>query len=73
MQINIIDHELSSDIHNLYDVQIGLQTTVRTLVTTSASMVDSWIVDTERIHNQRLRRLIVGLDVEWRPSFNRYI
>ncbi|XP_062087979.1 3'-5' exonuclease-like [Humulus lupulus] len=73
MQINIVDHELSSDTHNLYDVQIGLQTTVRTLVTTSPSMVDSWIEDIERIHNRRLRRLIVGLDVEWRPSFNRYI
>ncbi|XP_062095164.1 3'-5' exonuclease-like [Humulus lupulus] len=69
MQINIVDHQLNSEAHNLYDVQIGQGTTVRTLVTTSASMVDSWISETQRIHNRRLHGLIVGLDVEWRPSY----
>ncbi|KAK9290236.1 hypothetical protein L1049_008403 [Liquidambar formosana] len=34
-------------------------------------MVDSWISEIETIHRRRLHRLIVGLDVEWRPSFSR--
>ncbi|PON78947.1 DNA polymerase [Parasponia andersonii] len=72
-QITIVDHELSSETHNLYDVHIGSATTIETLVTNSASMVSSWISDTERIHRQNLRDLIVGLDVEWRPSFSRNV
>ncbi|XP_050249270.1 3'-5' exonuclease-like [Quercus robur] len=36
-------------------------------------MVDSWLSDIYRIHRRRLHRLIVGLDVEWRPSFNHNI
>ncbi|XP_050251947.1 uncharacterized protein LOC126698625 [Quercus robur] len=36
-------------------------------------MVDSWLFDIYRIHRRRLHRLIVGLDVEWRPSFNHNI
>ena len=36
-------------------------------------MVDSWLSDIYRIHGRRLHRLIVDLDVEWRPSFNRNI
>ncbi|XP_062093404.1 3'-5' exonuclease-like [Humulus lupulus] len=64
---------MSSETHTLYNVYIGPHTNVRTLVTTSASMVDSWISKTERIHNRRLDRLIVGLDVEWRPCFIRHV
>ncbi|KAM6585489.1 hypothetical protein CsatB_012491 [Cannabis sativa] len=70
--ITIVNHGLDSQTHDLYDVQVG-PITVRTLVTISASMVDSWIEDIKRINNQSLGHLIVGLDVEWRPSFNRYI
>uniref|UniRef100_A0A803NYI2 3'-5' exonuclease domain-containing protein n=1 Tax=Cannabis sativa TaxID=3483 RepID=A0A803NYI2_CANSA len=70
--ITIVNHGLDSQTHDLYDVQVG-PITVRTLVTISASMVDSWIEDIKRINNQSLGHLIVGLDVEWRPSFNRYV
>ncbi|EXC30709.1 Werner Syndrome-like exonuclease [Morus notabilis] len=69
--VTIHDHELDSDIHNLYDVVIYSKQ-VKTLLTTCPSMVSSWISDVEKIHRRRLSRLIVGLDVEWRPSFSRY-
>ncbi|KAF4389084.1 hypothetical protein F8388_026813 [Cannabis sativa] len=45
--------------------------TVKTLVTNAPDMVDSWIEDIERIHRRRLNRLVVGLDIEWRPNFTR--
>ncbi|KAL6997686.1 exodeoxyribonuclease I [Sarracenia purpurea var. burkii] len=35
-------------------------------------MIDSWISEIERIHSRRLYRLIVGLDVEWRPNYSRH-
>ncbi|EXC30707.1 Werner Syndrome-like exonuclease [Morus notabilis] len=45
---------------------------VLALVTSDPDMVDSWISDIERIHHRRLHRLVVGLDVEWRPSFSHH-
>ncbi|GMN53299.1 hypothetical protein TIFTF001_022438 [Ficus carica] len=44
--------------------------TVLAVVTSDPSAVDSWISDIERIHRRRLDRLVVGLDVEWRPSYS---
>ncbi|KAK9290825.1 hypothetical protein L1049_009003 [Liquidambar formosana] len=72
MTISIVDHELPDDTHNLYDVTF-FNDEIHTLVTRSPSMVDSWISDVENLHRHMLHRLIVGLDVEWRPSFSRSI
>ncbi|KAL0383399.1 UNVERIFIED_CONTAM: hypothetical protein Scaly_0627200 [Sesamum calycinum] len=46
--------------------------TIFTQVTHDPDTVTRWISDIESIHRNRLHCLIVGLDVEWRPSFNRY-
>ncbi|OIT22416.1 werner syndrome-like exonuclease [Nicotiana attenuata] len=40
------------------------------LVTDNPSYVTHWIWQTESVHARRLHRLIVGLDIEWRPTFN---
>ncbi|WJZ93029.1 hypothetical protein VitviT2T_011994 [Vitis vinifera] len=45
---------------------------IETLVTHVPHMVDSWIGDIEHIHRHRLHKLIVGLDIEWRPNNARY-
>ncbi|EXC30705.1 Werner Syndrome-like exonuclease [Morus notabilis] len=42
---------------------------VTVLITNDPLMVDSWIADIERIHRWRLDRLVVGLDIEWRPYY----
>ncbi|KAL0428433.1 UNVERIFIED_CONTAM: hypothetical protein Slati_3018100 [Sesamum latifolium] len=68
----IVDHELPYDSHNTYDV-IFFGDSVHTTVTHDPAVATHWISETESIHRRRLSCLIVGLDVEWRPSFNRYI
>ncbi|KAL0927392.1 hypothetical protein M5K25_001557 [Dendrobium thyrsiflorum] len=45
---------------------------IKTTLTSSGDEVDSWISDILRIHRRRLSRLIVGIDLEWRPSYSRY-
>ncbi|KAL3655941.1 hypothetical protein CASFOL_000337 [Castilleja foliolosa] len=40
-------------------------------VTADPDTVSDWISDILHTHRYRLRRLVVGLDVEWRPSYNR--
>ncbi|CAK9180498.1 unnamed protein product [Ilex paraguariensis] len=72
MTIIIEDYQLPDETHNLYDVNF-CNDRIHTLVTHSPSYVDMWIYETESIHHRRLHRLIVGLDVEWRPNFNRYV
>jgi hypothetical protein len=42
-----------------------------TTYTASGDTVNNWLSLIYRIHRRRLDRLIVGLDVEWRPSFTR--
>ncbi|GJM93205.1 hypothetical protein PR202_ga09749 [Eleusine coracana subsp. coracana] len=49
-----------------YAVGIG-DYVVGTVVTDEGGVVKRWINDIYRIHHRRLHRLIVGLDVEWRP------
>ncbi|KAJ0042617.1 hypothetical protein Pint_18432 [Pistacia integerrima] len=71
MTIGIYDHQLPDYTHNYYDVTF-YDDEILTLVTHTPAMVDSWISDIHRIHRRRLHRLIVGLDVEWRPNFRRY-
>ncbi|GAB2227900.1 hypothetical protein Droror1_Dr00009728 [Drosera rotundifolia] len=47
-------------------------TTIRTTVTSSASIVTTWITSILHIHRRRLHRLVVGLDIEWRPNHSPY-
>ncbi|KAK6127203.1 hypothetical protein DH2020_039046 [Rehmannia glutinosa] len=72
MAIDIIDHELPYDSHNTYDV-LFFGDSILTTVTHDPAIVSQWISDVESIHRRRLHHLVVGLDIEWRPSFNRYI
>ena len=44
---------------------------VETTVTASGEEVEEWLDDILRIRRRRLRHLVVGLDVEWRPNFAR--
>ncbi|PAN28632.1 hypothetical protein PAHAL_5G167600 [Panicum hallii] len=41
---------------------------IRTTLADSGDTVDSWLDEIYRVHRRRLRRLVVDLDVEWRPS-----
>ncbi|KAI5000285.1 Werner Syndrome-like exonuclease [Hordeum vulgare subsp. vulgare] len=41
---------------------------VHTTLTSSGDVVDEWLGLVYHIHRRRLDRLVVGLDVEWRPS-----
>ncbi|GER37984.1 polynucleotidyl transferase [Striga asiatica] len=68
--IDIIDHQLPYDSHNTYDV-LFFDDTVYTTVTHDPDVVVDWISEVESVHHRRLHHLVVGLDVEWRPSFNR--
>ncbi|KAL2480809.1 Polynucleotidyl transferase [Abeliophyllum distichum] len=70
MTTSITRHHSPCDTHNLYDVIFDGET-IETLVTHDPNYVESWITDIERIHYHRRSSLIVGLDVEWRPSLNR--
>lgn len=72
ISISIVDHELPYDNYNTYDVDFH-EWSILTMVTSDPSMVDSWIDEIKRIHSHRLHKLIVGIDVEWRPNFNRNI
>ncbi|KAM3690728.1 hypothetical protein ACB098_09G145000 [Castanea mollissima] len=72
MAMSIFDHEVNQDTHDLFEVTLESDH-IQTLVTHTPQMVDSWISDIYRIHRRRLHHLIVGLDVEWRPNFNRNI
>ncbi|KAL5565531.1 hypothetical protein UlMin_028695 [Ulmus minor] len=72
MSISIEDRQVSEATHDIFDIEIN-SNSVETLVTHIPSMVDDWIQQTERINHQNLNNLVVGLDVEWRPNFTRYI
>ncbi|XP_047947448.1 Werner Syndrome-like exonuclease [Salvia hispanica] len=67
--ITIVDHELPYDSHNTYDV-IFFGDSVFTTVTADPTIASQWISEIDRDGQQHL---IVGLDVEWRPSFNRHV
>lgn len=45
---------------------------IHTTLADSGNVVDSWLDEIYRVHRRRLHRLVVGLDVEWRPSYSRY-
>ncbi|CAO2178912.1 unnamed protein product [Urochloa humidicola] len=42
-----------------------------TTVTSSGEAVEDWLDEIYYVHRRRLHKLIVGLHVEWRPSFSR--
>ncbi|KAL8489209.1 hypothetical protein ACS0TY_024728 [Phlomoides rotata] len=70
MSICITDHSYTSESYSTYDVSF-FNDSIFTTVTHDPDGVCDWISDIEYIHRRRLHRLIVGLDVEWRPSFSR--
>lgn len=67
---SIFDHGNQVQLYEVYDVNF-FGNNIRTVVTHLPSVVDSWIAEIEIVHRRRLHRLIVGLDLEWRPSFQR--
>ncbi|KAK4412793.1 hypothetical protein Salat_2926500 [Sesamum alatum] len=66
MKISIRDHKVPFEPYELYDVIVDDEE-IETLVTHDPDMVSEWINDTKTFNQCRLHRLIVGLDVEWRP------
>nr|CAB3477835.1 unnamed protein product [Digitaria exilis] len=42
---------------------------ITTTVTSSGDSVAAWIDEVRSVHHRRLHKLVVGLDVEWRPLF----
>ncbi|KAG6421610.1 hypothetical protein SASPL_118167 [Salvia splendens] len=66
--ITIVDHELPCDSHNTYDV-IFFGKSVFTTVTSDPTIASQWISEIDRSGSH----LTVGLDVEWRPSYNRHV
>ncbi|XP_020598711.1 Werner Syndrome-like exonuclease [Phalaenopsis equestris] len=45
---------------------------IKTTLTSYGDKVHTWISEILRIHRRRLSRLIVGIDLEWRPSYSRH-
>ncbi|KAF9594354.1 hypothetical protein IFM89_030483 [Coptis chinensis] len=70
--ITIQELDISSETHSTYTVQINTNA-IHTTVTSTPSVVDSFINELLYTHRSSLNRLVIGLDVEWRPSFNRNI
>ncbi|OIT22709.1 PREDICTED: Werner Syndrome-like exonuclease [Nicotiana attenuata] len=65
----IVDNEEQDNRYDLFDVYFHSDT-IKTTVTSDPEIVTQWISETESSLHDR-RHLIVGLDVEWRPSFHR--
>ncbi|CAL4955325.1 unnamed protein product [Urochloa decumbens] len=42
---------------------------ITTTVTSSGETVEGWLDEVRSVHRRRLHKLVVGLDVEWRPLF----
>lgn len=42
---------------------------LKAVVTSNSNVVSDWICTTESIHDRHCSSIVVGLDVEWRPSF----
>jgi hypothetical protein len=67
--ITIRDHSLPHSTHNLYDITLDSTFTIQTLLTSTPSIVDTWLLETLRLHPPC--PVLVGLDIEWRPNFKR--
>ncbi|KAL2480811.1 Polynucleotidyl transferase [Abeliophyllum distichum] len=70
MTITIQNYQLQHDTHNLYEVNF-FGDIIHTLVTHDPDMVSLWLSDIQSLNNHSGSRLVVGLDIEWRPN-NRY-
>ncbi|KAJ4837349.1 hypothetical protein Tsubulata_008327 [Turnera subulata] len=77
--ISIKDYQLPDETHNEYDVTF-FDTKIHTLVTHTASVVDQWLHQVKSSSSSSSASaagtqpsLMIGLDIEWRPSFNRHI
>lgn len=65
---SIVDHEVGEATHDVFTVTFK-DTRIETLVTHTPHVVDSWIAATEESSLPRgPGRLLVGIDVEWRPN-----
>ncbi|KAG1371377.1 Werner Syndrome-like exonuclease [Cocos nucifera] len=63
---------IERDEDNRYIVTFNGTDDIVTSVTSSGDEVQDWLDEILRIHRCRLHRLIVGLDLEWRPSNSRF-
>ncbi|KAG6411085.1 hypothetical protein SASPL_129159 [Salvia splendens] len=70
----IVDHKLPYHTHNTYDVTF-FGDSVFTTLTWDPSIASQWISGVEAVYRSQIDGgcLIVGLDVEWRPSFQRHV
>lgn len=69
MKLDVIFYR-RSDGNGKYDVIVDDEP-LETWVTRRPSMAKNWIRGTENWNYRRLHRLIVGLDIEWRPNTKR--
>ncbi|KAJ8539594.1 hypothetical protein K7X08_013846 [Anisodus acutangulus] len=66
MNLRIVDNEEQDDRYDLFDVHFYTDT-IKTTVTSNPDIITQWISQTL----STTRHVIAGLDVEWRPNFNR--
>ncbi|XP_062185601.1 3'-5' exonuclease-like [Phragmites australis] len=52
---------------DVMDVTFG-DYVITTTVTSSGAAVEDWLVEVRSVHRLHLLNLVIGLDVEWRPS-----
>lgn len=69
MNLRIVDKEEQDNRYDLFDVHFHSDV-IKTMVTPDPDIITQWISETESSHSGN-RRLIAGLDVEWRPNFHR--
>ncbi|KAL2895774.1 Werner syndrome ATP-dependent helicase [Bienertia sinuspersici] len=68
--VAFIKHAISLNDREIFQVKLRNHF-INTTLTSSHICVASWIRHTEHIHHFHIRRLIVGLDIEWRPNFSK--
>ncbi|XP_004136772.1 Werner Syndrome-like exonuclease [Cucumis sativus] len=66
--LNITDLHIPYYTHDYYDITID-DDEILTLRTASIDVVNFWVATILEVNNRRIRPLIVGLDIEWRPYF----
>ncbi|PHT32730.1 hypothetical protein CQW23_29067 [Capsicum baccatum] len=70
MNVRITDTESQDERYDLFDVHFYTDT-IKTTVTSHPQIITQWINETTTTHSSSSRQLMVGLDVEWRPNFQR--
>ncbi|MCD7458394.1 hypothetical protein HAX54_038082 [Datura stramonium] len=68
MNLRIVDNEVQDDRYDVFDVHFYTDS-IKTMITCDPDMVTEWISEIESSFHGR--RLVAGIDVEWRPNFNR--